>query len=140
MIESEILVTTLRGSCETVFARTQDKDILSERVPYYLLPFINHGHMLALGEANLCQPLRRPGRNAIVGDDYWNNQKLYNTIERVTRSEINVSQSLRRKCAKCMNGGIVLHCTKGKSWYHLSGECHDFENCTGGGVRNPYVN
>jgi hypothetical protein len=139
MIELEIPVTTVRAPCETAFAHIQSEAILTERVPYHHIPFINHGHMLGLGEANLCQPLRRPGRNAIVGDDYWSNQKEYTTIEHGTRSETDVTQSARRICASCKHGDIVLHCQACNYWFHLEGDCHDFDTCTGGGVRNPYI-
>ena len=122
------------------FCRLEDEAIMTERVPYHRLPFINHGHMLALGEANLCQPLRKPGRNAIVGDDYWSNKKQYTTIERATRTEIDVGRSNRRLCASCRRGGIVLFCSQCKNWYHTEGDCHNFDACSGGGVRNPYVN
>ena len=141
MIASEIPVTTVRAPCETVFARVQDEAIMTERVPYHRLPFINHGHMLALGEAKLCQLLRKPGRNAIVGDDYWSNKKQYTTtIERATRTEIDVGRSNRRLCTSCRRGGIVLFCSQCKNWYHTEGDCHNFDACSGGGVRNPYVN
>ena len=116
MIESEIPLTTVRAPCETVFARVQDEAILSERVPYHRVPWINHGHMLALGEANLCQPLRKPGRNAIVGEDYWRNKIAYRTIERPTVSEIDVSRSSNRKCGTCKRRGIVLYCSICKNW------------------------
>ena len=139
MIESEIPVTTVRAPCETVFARVQQENLLRERVKYHSIPYIPHGLMLAAGEANLNKPLRRPGRHSIVDDEYWADVVQYRTYQRSTVPDLDIAQSARRGCASCGRSGIVLLCDKCKGWFHLEGECHDFQNCSGAGTRNPYV-
>ena len=139
MIASEIPVTTVRAPCETVFARVQNENVLRERVKYRLIPYLPHGHILATGETNLNKPLRRPGRQSIVDDDYWNDVVEYRTLERPAVPDLDVAQSARRVCATCGRSGIVLFCEKCKGWFHLEGDCHDFSSCCGTGTRNPYV-
>ena len=136
---TSVLITTVRAACETVFKRVQGKNVLSEKLPYAVMPFVNWGHAIAHGEANLCMPLRMPGRQAIVGSDYWENVLHYQTFDRPQRTEFDVGQSNRRQCAKCQGGGTVMHCDKCNRWFHFSDECHDFENCVPPATRNPHV-
>ncbi|KAL7528715.1 hypothetical protein ACHAXR_002590, partial [Thalassiosira sp. AJA248-18] len=100
-IQSEIPITTVRAACETVFKRVNNEAFMAEKIPYWLIPFLPHGHSLAHGEANLCQPLRLPGRNAIVGADYWQNVTAYTGIQQTTQVERNIRTSARRICRKC---------------------------------------
>ena len=64
-------LTSSRFSAETVFSRVYSEDILNGKIPYYLIPLLPYAHSLAHGEANLCQPFRRPGDNSLVSDEYW---------------------------------------------------------------------
>ena len=138
MIIAEIPITTVRAPCETVFFRVDLEAVLHEKIPYWIIPFLPHGHALAHGEANLRMPLRRPGRNSIVGDDYWDNVKDYTRIPQPARETRSVVTSARRPCRHCEEGGIVEQCTKCKKWYCFNDRCHDFENCNPGPVPNPY--
>ena len=60
-----------------MFKRVYEEDALQGKIPYYMIPLLPYAHSLGHGEANLRQPFRRPGKNSIVGDDYWANMKLY---------------------------------------------------------------
>ena len=111
-IVGEVGITERRSVCETVFARVQKEDLLREKIPYFLIPWIPHATALAHGKVNLHQPSRRPGRGAIVGDDYWMNEKNYRRIEQETVQSKNVKESTRRVCHKCGDPGITLHCAK----------------------------
>ena len=137
-IVSEVPLTSKRAVCETVFKRVVLQALLREKIPYYLIPWIPHASSLAHGEVNLNQPSRRPGRGAIVGDDYWNNVIDYRLIERDTVQSKNVEESSNRLCHKCNGRGITLHCQKCKRWFHE--DCHDFGNCAGRDPNNPYDN
>mmetsp|Transcript_14350 Transcript_14350/g.24033 ORF Transcript_14350/g.24033 Transcript_14350/m.24033 type:complete len:730 (-) Transcript_14350:42-2231(-) len=136
-IESEIPITSVRAPCETVFKRVDNHAVMKEKVPYWIIPWLPHGHALAHGEANLCRPLRFPGRNAIVGDDYWDNIKDCSRIQQPLQTERNVATSARRECKKCKEGGIVEFCSSCSKWYHS--DCHNFGGCNPGPVRNPYL-
>lgn len=137
-ILADIPLTTCRAPTETIFRRNNYNAIMQEPIPYWLLSFIAHGHMVAHGESNLYNPLRYPGRYAIVTEDYWKNKVDYTLIERPKRPHVNVESSARRKCSRCGQGGIVMICEKCKNWYHRNGQCHDSEDCNG--IHNPYLN
>mmetsp|Transcript_44335 Transcript_44335/g.94357 ORF Transcript_44335/g.94357 Transcript_44335/m.94357 type:complete len:877 (+) Transcript_44335:1360-3990(+) len=137
-IESDIPITTVRAPCETIFSRTGNEAILSEKIPYWLIRYLPMGQSLAHGEANIRAPLRYPGRNSIVGQDYWENVREYTRIPQPTVGDLNVETSSRRECRKCGNGGIVRMCATCKKWYHPQDACHDFVHCNVGPVVNPY--
>lgn len=84
-----------------------------------------------LQEANLCRPLRYPGRNCIVGEDYWNNNKHYILIAQPTLISNRVETSRRRECYHCKKNNIVVQiCTACNKWYCPHG-CHQYNNCNG---------
>ena len=138
-IVSEIPVTSIRAPCETFFWRVVQEEALSEKIPYYLLSYLPYAHAIAHGFANLYEPLRRPGRNSIVGDDYWDNKREYTRIEQGNIDPENVQLSTRRVCKKCSEGGLVQYCPGCKSFFHFDRNCHDFKGCQPTTVRNPYV-
>jgi len=113
--------------------------ILKEKIPYWLIPVLPHAHALAHGEANLAQPLRMPGRNSIVGEDYWKNVKNYNRIQQPARASRDIGMSYRRPCSKCKSSGIVQLCPSCSRWFHDNDSCHDFNMCDGKPTNNPYV-
>ena len=136
-IESEVPITTARAPCETVFKRVDDEAVMKEKVPYWIIPWLPHGHALAHGQANLCRPLRYPGRNSIVGDDYWANKKNYTRIAQPYQAGQAISTNTRRECKRCKQGGIVEFCATCSKWYHHN--CHCFESCDPSHANNPYV-
>lgn len=136
-IESEIPITTVRAPCETVFRRVDNEAVMKEKVPYWIIPWLPHGHALAHGEANLCRPLRFPGRNSIVGDDYWANKKNYTRIQQPYQAGRDISTSTRRECKKCKRSGIVEFCSSCSKWYHS--DCHNFGTCDPRNESNPYM-
>eukprot|EP00986_Skeletonema_menzelii_P021274 scaffold33840_cov171-Skeletonema_menzelii.AAC.1 len=136
-IESEVPITTTRAACETVFRRVDNEAVMKEKVPYWIIPWLPHGHALAHGEANLCRPLRYPGRNSIVGDDYWDNEKEYTRIPQPTQAAQAISTSSRRQCKRCKQGGIVEFCSTCSKWYHS--DCHSFGSCDPSHAINPYT-
>ena len=138
-IESDIPITTVRAPCETVFWRTAQEAILTEKIPYAVIPWLPHGHILAHGEANLNMPLRQPGRHSIVGDDYWSNSKNYTRINQERIAGHGIESSVRQKRRKCGEGGIVQFCVKCRKWFHANDICHDFQSCVPVLVHNPYT-
>jgi len=128
-IESDIPITTVRALCETVFWCTAQEAIITETIPYDVITWLPHGHILAHGKANFNQPLRQPGRNSIVGDDYWSNDKNYTCINQQRIAGHDIELSVRRKCSKYGKGGIVQFCVKCRKWFHPNGICHDFDSC-----------
>lgn len=135
-ILSEVMLTIRRSGTETVFRRTDTEAVMKEKIPYWLLSILPYGHALAHGEANLYQPLRYPGRNAIVGQDYWDGAVPYERIHQPTRPQSNVEVSATRTCYRCKQGGIVLMCGKCHNFYHISEACHNRVTCTD--ALNPY--
>ena len=75
------------------------------------------------------------GSGSIVGSDYWDNVINYTRIEQPTIPSKDVSQSKRRVCTSCKQGGIVLHCSECKKWYHF--DCHA-HGCCNHNPMNPY--
>ncbi|EJK76479.1 hypothetical protein THAOC_01755 [Thalassiosira oceanica] len=138
MILGEVPLTSQRATCETVFDRVQKEEILREKIPYYLIPWIPHATALAHGEVNLHQPSRQPGRGAIVGNNYWTNVKDYTKVQQNTIQSKNVEESSKRLCTKCKEPGITLHCAKCGKWFHFNEVCHDFGDCQGHNPNNPY--
>ena len=139
-IISEIPITTSRGGCETVFERISHEKILRERIPYWLLPWLPHGHALAHGMANLCQPIRKFGPYSIVNDDYWENRKDYSLIEQPVQEARDVCTSAKKICNVCrkvQEAIDVVKCSICGKWYHQS--CHAVNNCDGSGAINPYL-
>jgi len=100
---------------DTVFFRVGDESILNEKIPYWIIPFLPHGYALAHGEANLCRPLRYPGRYAIVGKDYWEDKVNYTRIQQPSTPPRNVELSSRRKCLQCKQGQLT--------WYLPNRDC-----------------
>jgi len=137
-IVSDIPITSVRAPCETDFSRTGQEDILGEKIDYYLIHWLPHGHALAHGEANLCMPLRYPGKNSIVGSDYWKNEEHYTRIQQPAVAAREVGMNERRPCSYCKQGGIVQFCKSCDKWYHPNDRCHDFDGCENNTVRNPY--
>jgi hypothetical protein len=136
-IESEVPLTSVRAPCETVFKRVDNEAVMKEKVPYWIIPWLPHGHALAHGEANLCRPLRFPGRNSIVGADYWDNVRNYTRIQQPTLVESDITTSMRQKCRKCKQGGIIEYCASCLKWYHSG--CHNIGSCDPIAVNNPYM-
>jgi hypothetical protein len=135
-IISEVPLTSCRATCETVFDRVQEEGIMHEKVPYWIIPYIPHGHAVAFGHANLFKPLRLPGKNSIVGDDYWDNKTEYTRIEQPTQPHVDVEVCMNRTCNRCQRGGINRICRTCKKFYCIT--CHDFENCSSD-PNNPYI-
>jgi hypothetical protein len=96
-----------RFSSETFFYRVDDDDIMKDTVPYWCIPVFPHAHALAHGEANLCMPFRRPGRNSIVGDDYWENKIQYTRLDIVHDVDMDniEAEGGERRCAQCLSCG-----------------------------------
>lgn len=137
-IEAEVPLTTCRAPSETIFRRWTYNASVQEPIPYWLLSLISHSHMVAFGDVNLLRPLRYPGRNAIVGPDYWDNKIDYTRVPQPTCPQIDVGISTRQKCMRCRQGGIVMICRTCSKFYHCNSQCHDFDNCTPTRVHNPY--
>lgn len=141
-----------RFSSETYFFRVDNEDIMKDIVPYWLLPIFPHAHALAHGEANLCMPFRKPGRNSIVGDDYWDNNKDYTRLDQTNHEAMSVEleshggegsmfadvemedtqfdEPGQPYCMHCYSygWGFLYHCNKCDEWYHL--DCHIPDECT----------
>ena len=60
-IEVEIPLTTVRGSCETVFKRIVNEEFLHENSVLVDSLVASRSCFVAHGEANLCKPLRTIG-------------------------------------------------------------------------------
>lgn len=137
-ILSDVLITTIRAPCEIVFKIVYSEDVLSEKIPYGLISLLPFGHALAHGEANLHQPLCRPGKCAIVGDDYWSNCVNYEIYQRPTESTRNVEYQFCCVCSKCGEGGIVQICSICNRFFHFDHDCHNFDRCLPVARLNPY--
>ena len=143
-----------RFSSETFFFRVDDDDIMKDTIPYWHIPIFPYAHALAHGEANLCMPFRTPGRNSIVGKDYWDNKKDYTRLDQdnndhanaeMTRTEgavhnvemEEVQQQQQSSCTYCGSAGwgMVYLCQRCNHWYH--NECHNVNECHT--VPNPYL-
>jgi hypothetical protein len=73
-------------------------------------------------KANFIHPLRYPGRRAVVGSDYWSNERNYTHIEQPHVHSQNIKISERRVCCDCKSGGVV------QVFFHDNNkQCHDFE-------------
>lgn len=62
---------TLRYTSEVGFSRVTILDGLKDVIPYRNLSILQHMHHWGHAMINLKMPLRRPGRNSVVGRDYW---------------------------------------------------------------------
>lgn len=134
-----------RFSSETHFFRVDDQDIMKDTIPYWCIPVLPHAHAFAHGEANLCMPFRKPGKNSIVGDDYWENKKDYTRIAQrdsdgdvemldgqVSSLSVSDVDVVEESCACCRGTGwgVLYRCNRCNKSYH--NDCHNIDNC------NPY--
>ena len=89
-IQHETPITTTRAHSETVFKLVKLEKALRETVPYWLIVYLQQAWSLAHGQANLFPPLRYPGRNAIVGRDYWEGKVNYTRIHQPRQAATDV--------------------------------------------------
>ncbi|KAL7482282.1 hypothetical protein ACHAW6_010740 [Cyclotella cf. meneghiniana] len=136
-IQHETPITTTHAHSETVFQLVKLEKTLRATVPYWLIIYLQHAWSLARGQANLFPPLRYPGRNAIVGRDYWEGKVNYTRIHQPRQVKMDVEISVQQTCRQCKQGGIVRVCPICKKWYHILGDCHNFDDCTPS--TNPYI-
>ena len=61
----------LRYTCEVVFARVTEQDLLKDKIPYCNLKSLTYGIEWAHAHSNLHRPLKPPGSKSGLPDDYW---------------------------------------------------------------------
>lgn len=61
----------LRYTCEVVFSRVYELDILKDKISYSNLPYVAHAVEWGHAHANLKKPLKIPGSNSGLPEGYW---------------------------------------------------------------------